>query len=40
MEYIKSYEYEGNVNPKMENIPIVSKNVNSCDYGITFIDFK
>jgi hypothetical protein len=39
MEYIKSYEYEGNVNPKMENIPIVSKNINSCDYGITFIDF-
>jgi gentisate 1,2-dioxygenase len=39
MEYIKSYEYEGNVNPKMESIPIVSKNVSSCDYGITFIDF-
>jgi hypothetical protein len=39
MEYIKSYEYEGNVNPKMENIPIISKNVDSCDYGITFIDF-
>jgi gentisate 1,2-dioxygenase len=38
-EYIKSYEYEGNVNPKMENIPITSKNINSCDYGVTFIDF-
>lgn len=39
MEYIKSYEYEGNVNPKMQNIPIITKNINSCDYGITFIDF-
>lgn len=39
MEYIKSYEYEGNVNPKMESIPISSKNIDSCDYGITFIDF-
>ena len=39
MGYIKSYEYEGNVNPKMENIPIVSKNVNTCEYGINFIDF-
>lgn len=39
MNYIKSYEYEGNVNPKMENIPTSSKNINDCDYGITFIDF-
>jgi gentisate 1,2-dioxygenase len=40
MSYIKSHEYEGNVNPRLECIPITTKNVNDCDYGITFIDFS
>lgn len=40
MNYIKSHEYEGNVNPKLESIPVTTKNVNDCDYGITFIDFS
>jgi gentisate 1,2-dioxygenase len=39
-EYIKSYEYEKNVNPKLEGIPIIQKNINDCDFGITFIDFS
>lgn len=39
MEYITAYEYEGNVNPKLENIPIIRKSINDCEYGITFIDF-
>jgi len=37
--YIKAYEYESNVNPILENIPIITKNINDCFYGITFIDF-
>ena len=39
-EYINSYEYEKNVNPKLEGIPIIQKNINDCDFGITFIDFS
>jgi len=39
-EYITSYEYEKNVNPKMNSIPIQTKNIEDCDYGITFIDFS
>jgi gentisate 1,2-dioxygenase len=39
-EYISAYEYEKNVEPKLENIPIVHKNIDECDYGITFIDFS
>jgi gentisate 1,2-dioxygenase len=39
-DYISSYEYEKNVNPVMTNIPIKTKNINDCDYGITFIDFS
>jgi len=39
-EYITSYEYENNVNPKMNSIPIKNKNIKDCDYGITFIDFS
>jgi len=38
--YIKAYEYEKNVNPKLKNIPITQKNINDCDYGITFIEFS
>ena len=38
--YITSYEYEKNVNPKMNSIPIQRKNIKDCDYGITFIDFS
>jgi len=40
MSYIKAYEYESNVNPKMNNIPITNKNINDCDYGVTYIDFS
>lgn len=38
--YIKAYEYESNVNPPLKSIPIVTKNILDCDYGITFIDFN
>jgi gentisate 1,2-dioxygenase len=37
-EYITSYEYEKNVNPHMNPIPIKNKNIKDCDYGITFVD--
>jgi len=40
MNYIKCYEYENNVNPKMTSIPITTKNINECSYGINFIDFS
>ena len=40
MSYIKCYEYESNVNPPMNNIPVISINVEDCNYGITFIDFS
>jgi hypothetical protein len=40
MSYIKAYEYENNVNPKMKSIPITKKNIHDCDYGITFLDFS
>lgn len=36
--YIRSYEYEKNVNPKLKQIPIVNKNINDCNYGINEID--
>jgi hypothetical protein len=39
-EYISSYEYEKNVNPIMNTIPIQTKNIKECDYGITFINFS
>ena len=39
-EYISVYEYEKNVDPKLTNIPISQKNINDCDYGITFIEFS
>jgi len=37
-EYIKAYEYESNVNPKLNSVPIITKNVKDCDNGINFID--
>jgi gentisate 1,2-dioxygenase len=40
MSYIRAYEYESNVNPCMQSIPITTKNINDCEYGITFIDFS
>jgi hypothetical protein len=39
-DYIQAYEYEKNVNPPMPDFPIVQKNVDECEYGITFIDFS
>ena len=38
-EYIKAYEYESNVNPQLNSVPIFEKNINECDIGITLIDF-
>jgi len=39
-EYITSYEYEKNVNPTMTSIPIEKKNINDCNYGITFVNLS
>ena len=39
-EYITAYEYEKNVNPLLQGIPITQKNIKDCNYGITFIDFS
>lgn len=39
-EYIDAYEYEKNVNPTLNNIPLYEKSINECNYGITFIDFS
>jgi len=39
-DYIRAYEYEKNVNPPMPRNPIVQKNIDECEYGITFIDFS
>ena len=39
-EYIKAYEYESNVNPPLKDIPIFTKNIEDCNYGINFIDFS
>jgi len=36
--YITAYEYESNVNPKLKQIPIITKNSNECTEPITFID--
>jgi gentisate 1,2-dioxygenase len=38
--YITAYEYEKNVNPILNSIPIKTKNVNDCNYGITYVDFS
>ena len=39
-EYIKAQEYESIVNPPLKGIPIVTKNIEDCNYGINFIDFS
>ena len=39
-EYITAYEYEKKVNPILKGIPLFEKNVDECDYGITFMDFS
>jgi gentisate 1,2-dioxygenase len=39
-DYIRAYEYEKNVNPPLPKYPIVQKNIDDCEYGITFIDFS
>jgi gentisate 1,2-dioxygenase len=39
-DYISVYEYEKNVNPKLQTIPFYEKNINSCDYGISIVDFS
>jgi gentisate 1,2-dioxygenase len=36
--YITAYEYETNVNPKLNQVPIKTKNINDCEIGITFIN--
>jgi len=38
--YITAYEYENNVNPKLNQVPIKTKNINECETGITFIDLS
>jgi len=38
--YIRAYEYEKNVNPPLESIPIITKNIHDCEYGITHIDLS
>ena len=40
MSYITCYEYETNVNPSLNNIPIVTKNIHDCVYGINFIELS
>lgn len=39
-EYIKAYEYEKNVNPPLQGVPVIQKNIIDCSYGMTFIDFS
>jgi len=39
-DYISCYEYEKNVNPILTKIPIKTKNIDDCDYGITFFDLS
>ena len=39
-DYIKAYEYQKNVNPSLKTVPIIKKNINDCNYGISFIDFS
>ena len=38
--YISAYEYEKNVNPRLNHIPFYEKNINECNYGINIIDFS
>jgi gentisate 1,2-dioxygenase len=37
-EYIKAYEYESNVNPTLNPVPIITKNIKDCSNGINYID--
>ncbi len=37
-KYIKAYEYESNVSPSVNQVPIVTKNSKDCSIGINFID--
>lgn len=37
-DYITVYEYEKNVNPTMNQIPIRTKNIMDCDYGMNYLD--
>lgn len=39
-DYIKAHEYQKNVNPSLKTVPIIQKNINDCDYGISFINFS
>lgn len=39
-DYISAHEYEKNVNPPMPKFPIVQKNIDDCEYGITVVDFS
>jgi hypothetical protein len=39
-DYISAYEYEKNVNPKLNPISIHEKNISNCGVGIHFIDFS
>jgi len=39
-DYIKAYEYEKNVNPKLNAVPIFSKNISDCDYGLNLLDLS
>ena len=40
VDYISAYEYEKNVNPVLNEIPIKTKHINDCEYGITSINFS
>jgi gentisate 1,2-dioxygenase len=37
-DYITVHEYEKNVNPIMNQIPIRTKNITECDYGMNYLD--
>jgi len=37
-DYITVHEYEKNVNPIMNQIPIETKNIADCDYGIEYLN--
>jgi gentisate 1,2-dioxygenase len=39
-DYTKAYEYETNVNPPLKNIPISTKSIDDCNFGINFINFS
>ena len=40
MSYISAYEYESNVNPVMKSVPIASRNIMYCPYGITPLNYS